>query len=896
MSPSTTSIRKRAAALSVAALLSAALPVPQALAGPSPASPPDPVPDRVVGEGTAAPRLVTGLSDAAPGGGAAEAARAYLAGERDRFHVAAGEKDLALLGTEGSTVRFQQTHHGVPVLGAHYLVHLRGKGERREVTGVGGAYFTGLDAPAKATVPSERSAAVARTVLRDPRQRAAAKVSDHGLVVLPRGKGRLARHHTVRAVAGGEVAVREVYVDATAGTVAFAYDGARRAETPAKATGTDVRGAKVTFDAARQDDGTYRMSDLTRDSRIDTYDAEGRDVSEFQGPIPDGMIPVPSATADYPASAGESGAVDAHRNIGRVLDFYKSRLGRDGIDGKGGPIAAVVNVTENGGPFQNAQWADKVIFGADPGEYSYAASTDVAGHEMSHGLVREVGELIPVNQTGAIEEGVVDYFGNAVDVETKGMDMDDPRAGLLGEDTCPTGTPEQCAFRDMNDGRDALHDYVGASIAEDAGGNHLNSTIFSGALWDIRERLAPATADKLVYKALTEYLTPTVDFVEARHALLAAAEAMGLPARALRTITAAFDAHGIRKGWERHISLDSTAVLPDLVGYDPRPDVRKGRYVVAQPERATFAPGIWTGSTRGGPPRRLSADDEGWHEGPSTDGTRAAWSVGDNDGTAYDVLTRRLDGGPIRSVFSSGTVLPADVAVDGRDVAFAGLDLEDGTSGVHLSRGGEPAKRIPLPAGHQARDVDLRDGTLVWTEFWKAADGYVFVPTVYDVKSGEVTGRYPPKDTTGKTSPVAGGTKTAGDRVLWTERGQEPGARTAVRAGALDGSRARDLVRADAPYAPQTAVLTANGGTVTYAAGVDDWTAGGNASLPKLFQVPLKGGGGSGSSGAVPVKVSCNRGSQAQPTAGEGAQVFWIDGTRSETDLVTRRNPVGSCD
>ncbi|WP_425569282.1 hypothetical protein [Nonomuraea salmonea] len=36
------------------------------------------------------------------------------------------------------TVRFAQRHQGVPVFGAHYLVHFRKDGDRREVVGAGG--------------------------------------------------------------------------------------------------------------------------------------------------------------------------------------------------------------------------------------------------------------------------------------------------------------------------------------------------------------------------------------------------------------------------------------------------------------------------------------------------------------------------------------------------------------------------------------------------------------------------------------------------------------------------------------------------------------------------------------------------------------------------------------
>ncbi|MDJ1133330.1 M4 family metallopeptidase [Streptomyces iconiensis] len=910
-SPSLQTKGPRAAAAWAAAALVVSLTVPQALAGPlgsgSTAAEPDPLPGKIAGQGTAAPRMVTGLDDAAPGATATEAARTYLDENRDRYHVAADDGALLTLGTEGSTVRFQQLHHGVPVLGAHYLVHLSGKGAAREVTGVGGAYYTELAAPTRATVAAKRSAAIARTTLKDPRQRAAATVRDRGLVVLPDGalsqaaspdgaasadEGRLARHHTVRVLSGGEPVVREVYVDARKGAVVLSYDTVRPAETPAKATGKDVRGEAVTFDAARQDDGTYRMSDLTRGSRIDTYDAGGRNYTDFLGKMPAGMAPVSSPTAAYPESAGQSGAVNAHLNSARVYDFYKSELGRDGIDGKGGTITSVVNVSAGGGPYANAFWdGQKMVYGGGGDYHSFAAALDVAGHEMTHGVIERSADLLYMNQSGAMNEAIADYFGNAIEVEAKGTPMSDPAAGLVGEDLCKTGTPAECSIRDMNDGRNAMDDYIGVTVGQDSGGVHLNSTIFSGALWDMREQLDPRTLDKVVYKALTEYMTPLDTFMDGRNAVVAAAIAMDLGLADVQKITAAFDGHMIHKDWEHHLGIDSRSVLPNVTSSFAAPSAREGRWVLSNSD-ATGAqlPSVYTGRTDGkGTPRRLSPDDGRWHEFPATDGTYGAWMAIGEDGGAqsYDVLTRRLDSGKPRSVFASASVQPEDIVVDGYDVAFTGWDFTTGESAVHLARGGKTAKKIALPKGHQAWGVDMREGTLVWTEYWQGDKGLVFAPTVYDIKRGKVIAQYPPQDPSGEKASLIGATRTVGDRVLWTERAQGAGTKTAIRSGALDGSGIVDVVPADAPYAPVSTAFTASDEAVTYvnAKGGQEWT---NENLAKLHQVPLGGG-------AEPVRVSCNRGTQVAPAADSGTEVLWIDGTGGQTDLVTRPAPAGTC-
>ncbi|MCE0448218.1 hypothetical protein LT493_44360 [Streptomyces tricolor] len=86
-----------------------------------------------VGEGTAAPALVDGIREQAPAARtAADAARAHLAAREDRYRIADPVRDLKPAGTLTSggrqTVRLQQTHHGVPVLGGQYLVRMGTRG------------------------------------------------------------------------------------------------------------------------------------------------------------------------------------------------------------------------------------------------------------------------------------------------------------------------------------------------------------------------------------------------------------------------------------------------------------------------------------------------------------------------------------------------------------------------------------------------------------------------------------------------------------------------------------------------------------------------------------------------------------------------------------------------
>ncbi|MFI5645309.1 M4 family metallopeptidase [Kitasatospora sp. NPDC051705] len=901
--------------VATAAAVVLALAAPPALALPADAAP-DPVPALVAGQDTAAPQLVTGLSEPAAGA-PADAARAHLAAHPDRYRVDPGE--LVEAGSERDadgrrTVRFEQRHGGIPVFGAQYLVHLTGEGAAQRVESVGGKYFTGLSAPTTATVPDAALRELALGAVQDARARAGATAEDRGAVVLPGGAGRLARHFTVRTTdpAGGDRAAREVYVDAVAGVVALAYDA--RTPSPAgdaapspggdpqPATGTapDVHGNSVKVNAVRLPDGGYRLTDLTRHSVITTYDAAGRDADDFVGALPADAVPAASPGPDFPAATGTSGATDAHLGAGAVYDFYRDRLGRDGLDGKGGPIVSVVNVTSGGKPYANAYWdGTKMVYGSGGGAYfPFSAALDITGHEMTHGVVAHTANLTYLGQSGAMDEALADYFGNAIQVTARGLSMNDPKAALLGEDKCRTGTPQACADRHLDDHRTTVADYLGATGALDNGGVHLNSPVFAGALWDIRRTLDPLTADRVVYRALADYLTPLDDFVDGRDAVLAAGRSLGLSRAQLRTVAAAFDAHGIKAGWQHRIGTDSRTLLPDVSGSMSLPAAADGHWVAMGPiSGRTDRNALYTGPTTGRTaPVRLSPDDGRYHSYAATDGAGAVWiAVGtDARGWGQEVLTAPLTGaGPVRSLFHSATQQPSGVQVSGRDVAF--LVRDAGRTGVRLSHDGAPAVELPLPEGHGASDLTLRDGLLGWTESWHEGEQQVTAPTVYSIAAGRVTAQYTAHAGAGARPSEAYGTRLAGGRLLWVDIPREDaGAHGSIRSGALDGSGTSEVLSGDAPNAPtRGSLITASDQAVTYRAvphsllgpaPAGGWT---NAALPKLWQVPLAGG--------APQRVSCDRGDQDQPAADQGTRVVWLDATGGGPDLVVRDRPAVTC-
>ncbi|MFB7470121.1 M4 family metallopeptidase [Kitasatospora sp. NPDC056184] len=895
--------------MAVATVVAALAPgVPPVLAAAAPASDGDPVPALVTGGGTEAPQLVTGLSEPAPGEPAA-AALAHLAAHPDRYRIDPGElAELATTEAPGGrrTVRFEQRHGGVPVLGGQYLVRLSGQGAGQKVESAGGRYFTALTAPTVATVPAEELRRSALDGLDDARDRAGADVEDLGPVVLPDGAGLLAERFVLHPASGR---AREVFVDAATGAVVLAHDtraprpepaagesAATAATAPAEglqpATGTapEAHGRTVAVNLARRPDGGYQFTDLTRTSVISTYDAAGGDFLDYQRKMPAGAAPLSSATPAFPAAAGSSGATDAHVNAGIVHDFFRDRLGRNGLDGKGGAIVSVVNVTDLGTPFPNAFWdRTKMVYGNGPGRYPFPVALDVAAHEMTHGVVQNTANFFDLGQPGAMNEAVADYFGNAVEVTARGTAMDDPTAPLLGESLCPTGTPQACAERRLDDRRTTVADFLGTRHEIDAGGVHLNATIFGGALWDIRRALDPLTADRLVYRALADYLTPLDDFVAGRNAVLAAGRDLGLTKRQLRTVAAAFDAHGIKEGWQQRIGIDSRALLRDVTTGMAAPAAAHGRWVMRADGAAGV--GLYAGALDGrGTPVRLSPEDGRSHSWADTDGTNAAWVAkgGSDPRAAQEVLTAPLSGtGPVRSVFRSTTEQVGAVRISGTDLAFT--VSSDGRTVPHVSRDGGAPVALPLPEGHSATGLVLRDGLLGWVETWQEGERLVTVPTVHSLATGTVTARFPEHAPAGSGPSLATSLALAGGRLLWLDLPDDHAARGTIRSAAPDGSGIVDLLSADFPQAPRTGPLAASDQAVTFRYENEKKPAGGwtNAALPKLWQIPLAGG--------APQRVSCDRGGQYEAAADEGTRVVWLDATAGTTDLVVRDRPAGRC-
>lgn len=848
------------------------------------------------------PRFVTGIQEGVRSGNPRQAGYSHLRANLGRYAIADPARDLRFHETTGPrrapTVAFDQLHGGIPVFGARYLVHLRDEGEGFTTTSVNGHLFSELSAP---TTPAFSEAAARSLVAPRLRPAVVQKIDSHGLTVVPRGAGVLAYHFTAWGSRLGAPLKQEVFINARTGSVALSYNDLQ-AEGPTTGTGMSVFGETVPleiFEVGNPPNATYELRDRSRamfpSGQITTHDAKGRDF--YVGTTTN---IVKSSSTVFPSSATQSGAVDAHVNAGRVYEYYLG-LGRDSLDGQGGSIVSTVNATEFGLPMFNAFWdgAQMVYGNPAPSQlHPLSAALDVVGHEMTHAVTQYSGDLVYLDQSGAMNEAYSDYFGEAIEIETTGLPMDDPAAGEVGEDVCKVADPDEweCPLRDLNDDTTTA-DYVYYLADFDSGGVHLNSTIFGGALWDIREAIG-AKADEYVYTALTQYTTPLDDFVDGRLAVLAAAEAVGAPPPHLDAINEAFTNKGIVAGWDVNTGNDANLVLEDVapIGqfFSP-PQVSGGRFIIGDYANKTDlcckALQIYVGNVDGPVSLKKVGEDANRFtfndEMPDISGRRAVWAHLTMGAAGFDMdVHSRVLGGRVQEI-ADARDFQWFPSISGKLIAWE--DLRSGQTDIWARYVGKKPFKVTGASGEQWQPQVRGD----WIAWWDVG-GPNSQPKVRvrNASTGKLY-TYLPSSRRGIVGPPGLGP----DHIYWFEDSDGDGI-NAIKRAKLGTSRVTTVVSERSNVAPVYVGVTAPSAPSVnrrWLAYTDEYgyalefTVDPDA-IPSdrvgrdIFIVRASGG--------TPRLVTSNRGDQAYPAfAGSGRKLLWLDSSQGRTDLLKRIVP-----
>ena len=359
------------------------------------------------------------------------------------------------------------------------------------------------------------------------------------------------------------------FVDASSGRILDKWDtvntakpgpgrSCRKSEA-AVGTGNSLFVGEVTLNTSRcLSQSEYSMVDTTRGggSTYDMHNATSGNGTLFTSSM--------NVWGDGTMNDRATVAADAHFGVAATWDYYKNTFGRQGIANDGKGAVSRVHVGNN---WVNATWSDGCFcmsFGdGDPndsaGMNQPIVVLDVAGHEMTHGVTSRSAGLVYSGESGGLNEATSDIMGTMVEFSVN--DAADPGDYLIGEKTFGTNDGTKALRYMFKPSLDAwLYNNTPGYVSQDcysAGiGNmdvHFSSGVANHFIYLLSEgAVVPAgfgagtwanlTPNSLVcngntgltaigrvkaaaiwYKALTEYMTSTTDYADARQATLDAA-------------------------------------------------------------------------------------------------------------------------------------------------------------------------------------------------------------------------------------------------------------------------------------------------------------------------------------------------------------------------------------
>ncbi len=245
-------------------------------------------------------------------------------------------------------------------------------------------------------------------------------------------------------------------------------------------------------------------------------------------------------------------AISAHYHGEKAYDYFKGTFQRESINGQGGNIISMINVVEsNNSQMDNAFWNGFAMFYGN-GNQAFSSplckALDVAGHEMSHGVIQSTANLEYMGESGALNESFADVFGAMIDRNDWKM----------GEDVVNTSVFSSGALRDLSNPHNGGNDFNDAGYqpahyserytgSQDNGGVHINSGIPNKAFQLFADAITKDKAEQVYYRALDLYLLKSSNFVDCRNAIVQAADDL-YGTTEVNAANAAFTAVGIGAG------------------------------------------------------------------------------------------------------------------------------------------------------------------------------------------------------------------------------------------------------------------------------------------------------------------------------------------------------------
>lgn len=116
----------------------------------------------------------------------------------------------------------------------------------------------------------------------------------------------------------------------------------------------------------------------------------------------------------------------------KVIDFYKTVLGRNSVDNKGFDLVSSLHYSKR---YDNAFWdGQQMVYGDGDGKLfgEMYLSPDVIGHELTHGVTQNESALRYERESGALNESLSDVFGTVFNQWLNHWAVTEPRGWLVG--------------------------------------------------------------------------------------------------------------------------------------------------------------------------------------------------------------------------------------------------------------------------------------------------------------------------------------------------------------------------------------------------------------------------------------------------------------------------------
>lgn len=263
----------------------------------------------------------------------------------------------------------------------------------------------------------------------------------------------------------------------------------------------------------------YRLRETQRGQGIETYNCNNTTTyaaNDFT-----------NASTNWTTVINDQIARDAHWGAEKTYDYYLTQHNRNSIDNNGFKLLSYIHYSNN---YNNAFWdGTRMTYGDGNGTaYTHFASIDVCGHEITHGLTSNTGNLNYAYESGALNESFSDIFGTLIENYARPNNWN----WKMGEQVTLNGN----GLRNMSNPNQFNHPdtYLGSNWftgTADNGGVHTNSGVSNFWFYllssggtginDINQSYAVNalglnTAARIAFRALTVYFTPTTNYAMAR--------------------------------------------------------------------------------------------------------------------------------------------------------------------------------------------------------------------------------------------------------------------------------------------------------------------------------------------------------------------------------------------